>query len=255
MLLLTQFLLRLSFGLAVGMAITSPRLVSSGYFRNHLYVTLGLTTLAALVAMRTLAAGGVARGRRRGAQLRRLGVLALRGEAGRRRDCCGSWRPASLVAAWVGDGPGLLRAASVVTSGLVLGLTIAAMLLGHWYLNSPGMELAPLRRLLMLMALAVGAQIVVCAIGLVGDLANADDSLRQLAAVRRAALVVRPGRRSGARLDGLADAQNSQHAECHGHSLRRGDRRVRRRIDRPAPVGRVGVSAIIECPHCPSLKQ
>ena len=48
--LLSQFLLRLAFGLAVGMAITSPQQVTSGYFRNHLYVTLGLTTLAALVA-------------------------------------------------------------------------------------------------------------------------------------------------------------------------------------------------------------
>src|SRR3954451_483395 len=47
--LLSQFLLRLSFGLAVGMAITSSRKVTSGFFRNHLYVTLGLTTLAAMV--------------------------------------------------------------------------------------------------------------------------------------------------------------------------------------------------------------
>ena len=46
--ILAQFLLRLSFGLAVGMAITSSRQVSSGYFRNNLYVMLGLTTLAAL---------------------------------------------------------------------------------------------------------------------------------------------------------------------------------------------------------------
>src|SRR5690606_31814802 len=31
-----------------------------------------------------------------------------------------------------------------ITSGLLLGTTMAAMLLGHWYLNAPGMELAPL---------------------------------------------------------------------------------------------------------------
>src|SRR5688572_2775958 len=46
--ILAQFLLRLAFGLALGMAITSPQKVSSGFFRNHLYVTLGLATLAAL---------------------------------------------------------------------------------------------------------------------------------------------------------------------------------------------------------------
>ena len=43
--LLAQFLLRLAFGLAVGMAITSSRQVTSGFYRNHLYVTLGLATL------------------------------------------------------------------------------------------------------------------------------------------------------------------------------------------------------------------
>ena len=37
-----SFFLRLTFGLAVGMAITSPQKVFSGFFRNHLYVTLGL---------------------------------------------------------------------------------------------------------------------------------------------------------------------------------------------------------------------
>ena len=47
--LLTQFLYRLSFGLAAGMAVTSPRLVTSGFFRNHLYVVLGLNVLAAVV--------------------------------------------------------------------------------------------------------------------------------------------------------------------------------------------------------------
>src|SRR5215204_4206209 len=52
MLLLAQFLLRLAFGLAVGMAITSSRKVMNGFFRNHLYVTLGLTTLAAMVLAR-----------------------------------------------------------------------------------------------------------------------------------------------------------------------------------------------------------
>src|SRR5690606_12940785 len=50
MILLVEFLLRLSFGLAAAMALVSSRKVSSGYFRNHLYVTLGLTSLAALVS-------------------------------------------------------------------------------------------------------------------------------------------------------------------------------------------------------------
>ena len=51
MAILTQFLLRLSFGLALGMALTSPRQVTSGYYRNHLYVLLGLNVLATMVAL------------------------------------------------------------------------------------------------------------------------------------------------------------------------------------------------------------
>ena len=51
MLILTQFLFRLAFGLSLSMALTSPRKVTSGYFRNHLYVLLGLNVLATLVAL------------------------------------------------------------------------------------------------------------------------------------------------------------------------------------------------------------
>ena len=51
MLILTQFLFRLSFGLSLSMAVTSPRKVTSGYYRNHLYVLLGLNVLAVLVAV------------------------------------------------------------------------------------------------------------------------------------------------------------------------------------------------------------
>lgn len=167
--LLTQFLLRLSFGLAIGMAVTSPKLVTSGYFRNHLYVTLGLATLAGLVAMgvSTLVASLAAAA----AVLSYVGSVCWLYEA-RRAGVATLWLVAacSLCAAWAGTESGWLRAISVATSGLVLGLTLAAMLLGHWYLNSPGMELGPLRRLLKLAGLAVAAQIAVSTYGLVGTL-------------------------------------------------------------------------------------
>src|SRR5688572_22325679 len=50
MLLLLQFLYRLSFGMAAAMVVTSPRLVTSGYYRNNAYVLLGMNVLAALAA-------------------------------------------------------------------------------------------------------------------------------------------------------------------------------------------------------------
>jgi hypothetical protein len=173
MALLVQFLLRLAFGLAVGMAVTSPRLVSSGYFRNHLYVILGLTTLAVLAAMgvsplvASLAAAA--------AVLSYVGSVCWLYEA-RRAGVVTLWLVAacSILAAMAGTEPGLLRATSVVTSGLVLGLTTASMLLGHWYLNSPGMELEPLRRLLKLDGMAVAGQIALSTCGLVGYLMDVD---------------------------------------------------------------------------------
>ena len=50
-----------------------------------------------------------------------------------------------------GVSAGFLKLASIVRSGFLLGMTMAAMLLGHWYLNTPTMELAPLRRLILAM--------------------------------------------------------------------------------------------------------
>ncbi|MEX2307401.1 MAG: hypothetical protein WD738_07400 [Pirellulales bacterium] len=170
--ILSQFLLRLAFGLAVGMAITSPRQVSSGYFRNHLYVTLGLATLAALaLAQLSTAAAWLASV---AAGLSFFGAACWLYEA-KRAGRATLWLVAlcSLAAAVVGQIPtatsGILaisRLIATTTSGLVLGLTLAAMLLGHWYLNSPGMELAPLRRLLAAAAAAVVVQAIVSGVGL-----------------------------------------------------------------------------------------
>jgi hypothetical protein len=52
-----------------------------------------------------------------------------------------------------------------LTSGLVIGLVTTAMLLGHWYLNTPTMKLGPLKRLLLLIFIAVLLRICVCGPG------------------------------------------------------------------------------------------
>jgi hypothetical protein len=169
MAILSQFLLRLAFGLAVGMAITSPQKVFSGFYRNHLYVTLGLTTLAALVlyhshplaaafaaAAAVLSFAGAASWLY---EARRLGIVFVAAVAG-----------CSITGAWFGlTARDSAHAAALITSGLVLGLTFAAMLLGHWYLNAPGMELAPLRRLILMAAVAIVAQMLVVGAGLAAE--------------------------------------------------------------------------------------
>ncbi|MCE9544716.1 MAG: hypothetical protein K8T25_04245, partial [Planctomycetia bacterium] len=104
-----------------------------------------------------------------------FGMAALVGIAG--IDLLAAWFAGGAFSYWYGDGTAhVISSASVaawllvcldpVTSGLVTGVTIAAMLLGHWYLNSPTMELNPLKRLIrLLMAVAV-LRAIVCAIGL-----------------------------------------------------------------------------------------
>ncbi len=46
--LLIQFVFRLTFGVALAMAVTPSKHVSSGFYRVHLWVLMGLNTLAAL---------------------------------------------------------------------------------------------------------------------------------------------------------------------------------------------------------------
>jgi hypothetical protein len=59
------------------------------------------------------------------------------------------------------------------SAGLVLGFTMAAMFLGHWYLNSPTMAIGPLARLVALMTAAVCLRAVVEAAALaLGAAAN-----------------------------------------------------------------------------------
>jgi hypothetical protein len=170
--LLADFLLRLAFGLAAGMSLVSSRQVSSGYYRNHLYVTLGLSALAALVAHAVGAGawpwavgaatasyfGSVAwlyeKPRLGKALLVVVASLALTG---------------SVLLGFRMDGAAegsLLGPLSRAVSGCTLGVTTAAMLLGHWYLNSPGMQLAPLRRLIVIGAFVVAVLAVLSGAGL-----------------------------------------------------------------------------------------
>jgi len=181
MLLLSQFVLRLSFGLALAMGLTSPRKVTSGFFRNHSYVLLGLNVLAVLAACADRSqlelwppiVAAVLAYLCSAAwlyQVPKLGMPLLWGVAA-----------VSLVGALVdlpidartrlepgGDmlGPVLWRL-DPLAGGQLLGTTIAAMFLGHWYLNTPTMEVGPLQRLLRLVAEAIVVRAAVCGAGLV----------------------------------------------------------------------------------------
>jgi hypothetical protein len=172
--LLTEFVYRLAFGLALSMALVSPRQVTSGYFRNHLYVLLGLDVFATLIALASPeryavwppAAGAVISYLGAVAWLYEktaLGRAALFAVAA--TNLCGSLLSNPPESGQMHDTV-LLEVLSAFSGGLLLGSTIAAMFLGHWYLNTPTMEIAPLRRLLKLMAGAVVIRAGVAAVGL-----------------------------------------------------------------------------------------
>jgi hypothetical protein len=172
--LLTQFVFRLSFGLALAMAITPSRWVTSGYYRVHLYVLLGLNALATLVAWNDPAryslwpplAGAVLsyigsvmwlyeKPRPGVAALVLVALTSIAGAHGAAAPSTASGPLADLFA-WLDP----------LTAGWLLGTTMAAMLLGHWYLNTPTMQIAPLKRLVQCMLGAVVLRAVVSAAGL-----------------------------------------------------------------------------------------
>lgn len=207
--LLIQFLLRLTFGLALGMAITSPKRVTSGYFRNHLYVTLGLSALAALLCFSVAPSilwFAIAAAicsylgsiywlfEKRGPGQLMLWIVTIAALAGAvnqsptaseaadatlNAQAVVASAPASATSSAEHNQPSpqqrsWLFSAATISSGLLLGLTMAAMLLGHWYLNTPTMELVPLRRLLVAMAAAVALQTLLSLMGLWGEVAASE---------------------------------------------------------------------------------
>jgi hypothetical protein len=178
--LLVEFLFRLTFGIAAAMAVTSSRQVTSGFFRVHLWVLMGLQTLAALAAYaaspRATTTVWIQNGQCwlavAAAVLSYVGAViwlydrAVLGKtiivAIAACSVAGIALPLSIRAA----PEGAWHLAGNLTSGLLLGAVTTAMLLGHWYLNTPTMQIAPLRRLLMLLAVVVVARALVCGAGL-----------------------------------------------------------------------------------------
>jgi len=170
--LLVDFLCRFGWGLSAALVITPAALVPAGFFRVNLLVVLGLATFAALLAGRLPPTGGWAlpAAAAVAAWLGSIAWFAERLPAG--RVFCGA--TAVLMAAatalvhaaagWTAAGMGSTAAA--LLSGLVTGLTVHAMLLGHWYLNAPGMRVDVLRRM-------IDAALVVWAVQLVATLSLA----------------------------------------------------------------------------------
>lgn len=176
MLTLAQFLLRLSFGLAAAMALIPRGQVTSGYFQKHLWVIMGMCVFAALVLFgaddtQTGLWTSVA-----AASLSYVGsVIWLYDKPAAGRWCLtliGSIAGAAAYLTWpqlLGDSGATVShtmGLDPLSGGLLLGTMMAAMLLGHWYLNTPTMALAPLKALVLVTAAAIALRAIHCAAGL-----------------------------------------------------------------------------------------
>ena len=167
--ILVEFLFRLTFGIAVTMGITPSRRVTSGFFRIHLWVLMGICTFAvpAIYTTRNLSADGgglwwwqlgMAVGC---AATSYIGAVVWMYEATRPGKAA-IWIVAALALAGMllplaesTEGITVLKTLDRISGSLVLGSVTTAMLLGHWSLNTPSMKLAPLQRLVLFMAVAI----------------------------------------------------------------------------------------------------
>ena len=173
--LFTEFTLHLAFGLCLALFFVSRKLVTSGFFRIQMWIVMGLDTFAGILCLSNdhkacavlsfLAAASsyfsavfwlyerTAWGMRGVAFVLFLNLVAF------------IWMPpfAHLPVDQSFLGSRNLAFVEGLTSGSLLGFTVTAMLLGHWYLNVPGMKLQPLQTLLVAMS---GAVILRAAVGI-----------------------------------------------------------------------------------------
>ena len=141
--LLLDFLFRFGWGLAAGLLITSPAAVTAGFFRVNSLVVMGLATFSALLApaagaswpLPAAAAVGAWMasvawlGEKPRAGLVLCGVTALLLAAATVLFACGAAGQEAAAGAWAFAPP--LAACGRLLSGLVVGLVVHAMLLGH----------------------------------------------------------------------------------------------------------------------------
>jgi len=179
---LTQFALRLIFGMSVMLLASDYRKTSSGFYRIQMLVVLGFGVLASLFVGRDVetAVGSTDWGNwmtancvlisaaaflgsvlwtleRRTAAHRVIAIITTAATGGLIMNALQNHDAFSIP---------LFQIISDASSGAVLGGAMTGMLLGHWYLTAPTMSLDPLLRLIRLFGVAVAVRFVVSLVGL-----------------------------------------------------------------------------------------
>jgi hypothetical protein len=184
MLDLARFSLRLVCGISLMWCVLPRREVSSGFFRIQMLVALGLSVLAAVAFSEGVPndAGRVLAPLVSAATARTLSIaLAVGAFLGSvlwtlERRAGGTWlvlgiagvsTAALLLSMPRPEGPGgvvVAAYASELSAAALLGAALTGMLLGHWYLTSPTMSLAPLERLTAVLGGAAAARAISAAV-------------------------------------------------------------------------------------------
>jgi hypothetical protein len=170
--MLTDFSIRLALGLSALLLTTTPRVVPVAFFRTHCLVILGLLVLGALSASTPDALSWT------------TGFLAFMAFAAYLASV--AWGlglprlayPLTLLisigtAAWLIDQSTdpirslwAINALTRIGSSFLMGSTVSAMLLGHYYLTAPTMSIAPLQWYTRCMTWGLVARAAVALIGL-----------------------------------------------------------------------------------------
>ena len=171
--MLTDFAIRLAGGLAAVLATTPWRVVPPRFFRTHCQVILGLGVLATLVMTRppfdswgfglsvSISIIAFVSSIVWGLGLTKLGVPMAVLTALMSSVLLAATAEGSSLELWT------LNAASRLASAFLLGSTLTAMLLGHYYLTSPAMSIEPLRECVRFMAMGLGIRVGLAALILV----------------------------------------------------------------------------------------
>jgi hypothetical protein len=170
--MLADFAIRLAFGLAVSLLLTSWRAVPLTFFRTQAQVMLGLLVLGALDQARAGGPAWVLWSVIAGTVMAYVSAVAW----GLGLPRFGTWAAvvvALVAAVWLFEasrsaaaGWYVLETASRLSSGFLLGTTLTAMLMGHHYLTAPAMSIDPLKRIVSLVAWALLARCVLAGLGL-----------------------------------------------------------------------------------------
>jgi hypothetical protein len=193
-LILVQFIFRTTFGLSLAMGVTPSSKVTSGYYRVHLWVLMGLNTFAALALFSAGEGLGKSLSNPTFAKFG-LGLAvflaiacyigavvwlyekAWLGEKWLYVIALVALAAAAVATPWRSDSTAFgnsLVFLDFTSSGMMLGTILAAMFLGHWYLNTPTMELVPLKRLILFMMVSIGVRALLCGIGLGAQILYSD---------------------------------------------------------------------------------